>query len=183
MQKIRAIFEKLNRRERWLCAMALISALLVGGKFLLLAEIANALESRRESKQLEFEIAQIEQSIQGIKSTKREDLRKDPMWRYLKENKGVAGLVKVVSAQESTRKDFSLRKIASEKFEKGADFDKTTLQIEVETPFNSLGSFLEDLENSDLLTRVESVRVERTEKELKLCRATIQLNSYYWRDL
>ena len=48
--------------------------------------------------------------------------------------------------------------------------------------FSSIGNFLEELEGSRFLTRVESVQVFRMERELRLCRARITVSSFSWRE-
>jgi len=183
MKAISTIFLKLKQRERILAFVTISTIAALLAHFFLLSLATETYQTHSKTAQIEDEINRIRSTLQELRSANDKSLKKDPLWRVRRENKGVAGLIKTVSGMEEIRNDFSVRKIASEKTEKSADFEKTTLNLEIEAPFNSLGAFLEDLEKSDLLTRVEAVQVIRTDKELKLCRARITLNSYYWRDL
>jgi hypothetical protein len=183
MHKIRELFEKLKYRERVLAFAVLAAVAFLSANFLVVGELRRMIEVQAEKSALVEETEKLKAEIAALGTPKPDDARRNPLWRYRRGNKGLAGLVTSVTSREENRKDFTVRRISSEKVERTDDFEKTTLQIEVEAPFNSLGAFLEDLEKSDLLTRVEAVQISRPEKEMNLCKARILLNSFIWRDL
>jgi hypothetical protein len=183
MRVLKTAFEKMKFRER---VLSLVTLLVVAGLVfhtLVLSELAAVSKSRNALKEVQTDLERIRSNLTSLQALKAEDVRSDPLWRYKTENSGVAGLVRAVSSIEAAKPDFSIRKISSEKVEQASGFEKTTLQMEIETPFNTLGSFLEQLEKSDLLTRIESVQIARVGREIRLCHARIRLNSYNWREL
>lgn len=146
MKAISAIFLKLKQRERILAFVTILTVAALLVNFLLLNSVTEAFQNYSKIAEIEDEAKRIQSTLQELNATNNNSLKKDPLWRVRRENKGVAGLIKTVSGLEEMRSDFNVRKIASEKTEKSADFEKTTLNIEIEAPFNSLGVFLEDLE-------------------------------------
>jgi Tfp pilus assembly protein PilO len=164
MDLLNVAFAKLSLRERKLAA-----AIVIYDAF-----------SRTSAKKAELASAQA--MLTELETRKPASLRQSPLWGYREENKGLGNLIRKVSSSETLR-DFTVRRINLEKEEKLPEYDKTKFQIEVEGPFHSIGNFLEELESSRFLTRVESVQVFRIEKELRLCRARIYVNSFTWKDL
>ena len=73
---------------------------------------------------------------------------------------------------------FSLSKIAAEKSTKVGSYTQTLYHLETESSFISIGKFLETLENSPLLTEVESIEISRIEQEMKQCKASIRIYGY-----
>ena len=121
--------------------------------------------------------------LSELDSKPAQSLRKSPLWAYRQENSGLGNLIRKVSSSDSKR-DFTVRRITVVgKEEKPTEYDSTKFEIEVEGPFHAIGNFLEELEGSRFLTRVESVQVSRIEKELRLCRARIFVNSFNWKEL
>ena len=104
--------------------------------------------------------------------------------------RGVAGLFEKVSRSndrfsnimvklaEIKADSFTLGKISAAPPTKVDGFFKTAINLEAETTFLSLGSFLETLEDSPLLTEIESIEIKRQVSDLKLCNAKIKLYSY-----
>ncbi|NDG84649.1 MAG: hypothetical protein EBX52_06375 [Proteobacteria bacterium] len=73
---------------------------------------------------------------------------------------------------------FSISKIAAEKSVKVGIYTQTTYEIEAESSFLSIGKFLETLEDSPLLTEVDSIEISRIEEEMRKCTAKIRLFGY-----
>jgi hypothetical protein len=175
-------FRRLNQRERALVACILAAVALVAGKLFVVDELGLAREARHQAAAVEAEAARSHATLAEAERRKPVKLKDSPLWPYRLENTGVGNLIRKVSGADS-RRDFAVKRISVEKTEKLPEYEKTRFEIEVEGPFHSIGSFLEELESSRFLTRVESVQVFRIERELRLCRARIFVNSFSWRDL
>jgi hypothetical protein len=127
-------------------------------------------------------LVQKERMLAEFTRTPAASMSSNPAWAYYQENIGLSSLVRKISSKDAPEGAFHVTKITSEKLEKINDYEKTSLSLEVEAPFNAIGGFLEDLEKSRLLTRVEGVEITRLDKELRLCHAKISLHSFAWRD-
>jgi len=92
-------------------------------------------------------------------------------------NSNFANIVRELTGAGSTGK-FSIRNLAVSKEEKMADYTKVLFSLELDAPFLALGSFLERLEKSDLLTEVVDIQVTRIERELKRCTIKLSIYSY-----
>ena len=183
MRGFKARFQKLNPRERALAFLMTGIAFLFCGQLLIGAEIRRFREARSQIGEMDQQLESARANLALATAQRAPASGQSPLLHIRRQNRGLASLVEAMSSVEERRADFKLQKITSEKFESGPDFDKSTLLVEIDAPFNSLGAFLEDLEQSDLLTRVESVEVAREGREMKMCRAKIQLSGFYWRDL
>ena len=73
---------------------------------------------------------------------------------------------------------FSLVRMTSEKSSKVGGYTQTLYQLEAESTFISIGKFLERLEDSSLLTEVESIDISRLGSEMERCKANIRLFGY-----
>lgn len=183
MARLDAFFRRLNPRERTIFFSVVIVISLLAGKSFIWDEAMGIFDVWTRTQTVERDIARNRTILQDLLEARPESLRVSPYWTYRQENSGLGNLIRRVSSNTETRRFFTVRKIAVEKTEKLPEYDKTKFEVEVEGPFQSVGDFLEDLENSRFLTRVESVQVYRIERELRLCRAKIILNSFSWRDL
>jgi hypothetical protein len=182
MHKIKPFFTKLKYRERVLCFLVLSVTALMLSKILVLDQVRGILELKGRANQIHSEMHRIEGSLAQIANTQLPDSKRDPLWTYRNQNLGLASFMKVIGEVDAQREDLVVRKVASEKQELIQDYEKTTLQLEIDTPFNSLGRLLEEIERSKLLTRVEKIQIMRIENELRLCRARVFLNAYSWRN-
>jgi hypothetical protein len=182
VDRFKAFFLKLTYRERVLTFSAILAAFAATLQFLVLEEIRKVHILHTQIQTVDQEIAQKQRMIESFREAKGTDVRDSPLWPYHAANLGLSNFVRTVSSLDQGADGLRVRRIVSEKVDRQPDFDKTTLQIEVEAPFNRIGAFLEDLENSRLMTRVELVEVFRIDKELQTCRAKIVLDSYSWRD-
>lgn len=182
MHKIRALFFQLKYRERILCFLAICAVGFLSLKVFVIDGLGQLLVLKEKISAVEIEKARAGSNLEGIKESKSIDAKKDPLWAYRNENIGLASFMKILSNVDAKRDDLTVRRIASEKQEITSDFEKTTLQMEIDTPFNSLGKLLEEIEGSKLLTRVEKIQIMRIENELRLCRARIILNTFSWRN-
>lgn len=182
MKQIKLLLQKLTYRERCLLFTTtfLVSGLLF--KFLVIDELKIIHETRSKKIELLSEIQRNESMLADIRKEKNDPLKKSNVSDIRSQNIGTSNLIKQVTEVEKYRREFSLRRLSSLKMEEQQDLRKTTFELEVEAPFNTLGGFLEDLEKSHLLTRVEEVKVFRIERELKLCKAKVLLSSYSWRE-
>ena len=102
--------------------------------------------------------------------------------RYVQENSRLGNVLNVISEMENEKKLFSVTKITSEKHESNKDYDKILFNMELDTSFLGLGSFLETLEQSEVLSRVESVIVTRIGEDLKKCHAQIKFYTFSLRE-
>jgi hypothetical protein len=182
MRKIREHFLKLKYRERILCFLAICAVGILSLKLFVLDGVQQILTLKEKISAVEMEKTRAGSNLESIKESKSVDAKKDPLWSYRNENMGLASFMKILGNVDAKREDLTVRRIASEKQEITPDFEKTTLQMEIDTPFNSLGKLLEEIEGSKLLTRVEKIQIIRIENELRLCRARIMLNAYSWRN-
>jgi hypothetical protein len=73
---------------------------------------------------------------------------------------------------------FDIRNLTVSKEEKMADYTRVLFTVEIEAPFLAIGSFLERLEVSKLLTEVVEIDVSRIEREHKRCQVKLSIYSY-----
>jgi hypothetical protein len=78
----------------------------------------------------------------------------------------------------SKENDFSVQKISALQSNRFEGYTQTLYALEAESNFIAIGKFLENLEDSPLLTEVESIDISRIENELKQCKASIRLYGY-----
>jgi hypothetical protein len=172
----------LNPREKIL-AFALVGVVaLILAKFFVLNTALEVFELRGKASQVQADIARSVSMLAELRSSAQRKPASLALMDYRRANAGLGNFIRKVSNPGKGRRDFSVRKIASQKVEKLPEYDKTKLELEVEGPFQSIGTFLEELESSHFLTRVESIHIYRMEKELRLCRARILVDNYSWRD-
>ncbi len=97
--------------------------------------------------------------------------------QYFKSNKQFSSVI--TSIVDNSKSDsFTLNRISSERQSKVSGYSQTLYNLEAEASFISIGRFLEKLEDSSLLTEVESVEITRLADEMKRCKANIKLFSY-----
>jgi Tfp pilus assembly protein PilO len=97
--------------------------------------------------------------------------------KYIKSNDRFSNVVSSI-IQSSNTLSFMLNKISAESQEQLMGYAQTLYSIQAEASFISIGKFLETLEDSPLLTEVQSIEIERTGNELKMCKANIKLFNY-----
>lgn len=182
MDKLEALLRRLSSRERALLVMIVASLAIVAAKFFVADELLAALEARRSALAIEAEVERSRNMLTDLSTRRPASFTASPLYAYRKENSGLGNLIRKVSAGAEVGRDFTVRKISLEKAESLPEFEKNRFELEVEGPFHSIGNFLQELESSRFLTRVESVQVFRIEKELRLCRARILVSSFSWRE-
>lgn len=182
MALLSAVFQKMNQRERGLVMIVFAVIFVLAGKIFVVDELLQAYSAYGSASEQEAELARSQSMLAEVSAKKPESLRNSPLWAFRKENSGLGNLMRKVSSESEAKRDFSVRKITAASAEKLPEYDKTKFEIEVEGPFHAIGNFLEELESSHFLTRVESVQVFRIEDELRLCRARILVNSFSWRE-
>jgi hypothetical protein len=97
--------------------------------------------------------------------------------KYMKSNDRFSNVISTVISN-SNNLSFVVNKIATESQAQLMGYAQTLYSIQASASFISIGKFLESLEDSPLLTEVQSIDIERTGNELKMCKANIKLFSY-----
>lgn len=182
MGQVNALLRKLNPRERSLLTLIVVAVALLAGKFLVADELLLALETNGKAASVEMEIERSRNMLTDLSNRKPASITTSPLYVYRQQNSGLGNLMRKVSAGAEVSRDFTVRKITLDKSESLPEFEKNRFALEVEGPFHAIGNFLEELEGSRFLTKVESVQVFRIEKELRLCRARIMVSSFSWRE-
>ena len=97
--------------------------------------------------------------------------------QYLKFNGHFSSVVSGI-VSSSNGNSFALTKILAENQIKTVGYTQTLYSVEADASFISIGKFLEKMEDSPLLTEVDSIDITRIESEMKRCKAKIKLFSY-----
>ncbi len=97
--------------------------------------------------------------------------------KYLKSNELFSSVVTGL-VENSKNEAFIINKITSDSESTFSGYTQTLYKVEVEAPFIAIGKFLEKLEDSALLTEVDSIEISRITEEMKRCKASIKLYSY-----
>jgi Tfp pilus assembly protein PilO len=97
--------------------------------------------------------------------------------QYLKFNGHFSSVVNGI-VSNSQGGSFSLTKISSESQVQTVGYTQTLYTVEAEAPFIAIGKFLEKMEDSPLLTEVDSIDISRIGTEMRRCKAKIKLFSY-----
>ena len=84
----------------------------------------------------------------------------------------------MMQISETKNVPFSVSKIATSPPTLSQGFRKTLISLDAEATFLSIGTFLENLEDSPLLTEIDSIEIKRQAGDLKLCNAKIKIFSY-----
>jgi hypothetical protein len=176
--------QKLNQREKTLLTAIIAVVGLILFKALVLNSIAEVWSLRGQAVQVRSEIVRSESMLASLagKENGRRPASESSLDDYRRVNAGLGNFIRKVSSPSHARRDFSVRKISSQKVEHLPEYDKTRLELEVEGPFQQIGAFLEEIEASHFLARVDSIHIYRMEKELRLCRARILVDNYFWRE-
>jgi hypothetical protein len=101
---------------------------------------------------------------------------KDLLDKYAKSNDHFSKVMMQLSDKAGT--PFSLTRFATENQTKVGPYTKTSISLEAQATFLTIGRFLETLDDSPLLTEVESIEIKRVSTDLKLCNAKIRIFSY-----
>ena len=113
----------------------------------------------------------------SIPVSDEEHSTKSMLERYMGSNDRFS---KVVMGIVSGSKEgaFTVSKISAERTLKVGSYTQTLYEVDAESSFLSIGKFLETLEDSPLLTEVDSIEITRIEQEMKRCTAKIKLFGY-----
>lgn len=163
----------LRRRERDFLCLAGLLALLLQLNFLVIAPALNVFKIQQEYAQVMRKIDSDKLLISTFLKEKEKTASHEATASV-----SPAKLASFITIQSRSREDFKLKKISSEKTEKQGDLTATKLNIEVESSFGSLGKFIENIENSKMLARVENLNIHRIDKELRICRAQIGISGF-----
>lgn len=182
MEKIRMKIDQLSRREQLLSLAVMAVGIVFLFSFVLTPALKDLQAVRAQTEANHQAISQKEALLMQLRAQPKPDMLHNPNWAYYRENVGLSGIMRKISSLDQSQHGVRVVKITSQKVEKVGDHSKTGLQVEIEAPFNSLGGFIEELEKSRLVTRVDEVEISRIDRELQLCHARISLNSYTWRE-
>jgi len=172
---------KLNRNETILICVAIGAGLFAFQRYW-------KVPHSRENQRLQTEIANIKTEIETNQqilakfSVGRQPAAAAPKGqtelfaKLSKDNDNFSKVIKQLTLKENT--PFIMSLIATEPPVRVANYTKTLISVEAEASFLSIGKFLENLENSSLLTEVESIEISRLTNDMKLCDAKIKLLSY-----
>ena len=97
--------------------------------------------------------------------------------RYLTSNDRFSSVIMGIFSG-SKENDFSVQRISALQSTRFEGYTQTLYSLDAESNFIAIGKFLENLEDSPLLTEIESIDISRIENELKQCRASIRLYGY-----
>ncbi len=101
----------------------------------------------------------------------------DLLERYLKSNERFSSIVDGIVSSSNGR-DFLLSKMLADSQVEMNGYIQTLYKIEAEATFLSIGKFLESLEDSPLLSEVQTIEIKRNQSELRICNVKIDLLSY-----
>lgn len=101
----------------------------------------------------------------------------DLLEKYQKSNSRLANVITSI-ATDNPKYPFLLSRISTESQGAADGFSQILYNIELEATFVSIGKFLERLEDSPLLTEVNSIEIARVDSEMKRCHTKIKLLSY-----
>lgn len=178
-------FRSLNKREKILASMVAAALLVMSGHFFVKMRL-NQLKELDASIALEQQQLDANRAIYEKLSTRKlASVNFDSsidLKSYVEGNSRLGNILSSISDMEHDQKLFKLTKIVSENKETARGVEKILFSLEIETSFLGLGTFLEKLENSKYLSRVESVTVNRVGADLKKCNATVKFYSYVLRD-
>ncbi|MBU6152765.1 MAG: hypothetical protein KGP28_00555 [Bdellovibrionales bacterium] len=97
--------------------------------------------------------------------------------RYLSSNDRFSNVIQGIF-KGSKESEFSIQSIVALQSNRFEGYTQTLYSLEAESSFIAIGKFLENLEDSSLLTEIESIDIARIENELKQCKASIRLYGY-----
>ena len=97
--------------------------------------------------------------------------------RYLTSNERFSNVIMGIFSG-SKENEFSVQRISALQSTRFEGYTQTLYSLDAESNFIAIGKFLENLEDSPLLTEIESIDISRIDNELKQCRASIRLYGY-----
>ncbi len=79
---------------------------------------------------------------------------------------------------QSLNEDIIINKVSTEKSTKDKFFKKVYFNIQIESSFLNIGKFIEKLDSSRHLTRIESIDIQRMSSDLQICNVEIKVIAY-----
>jgi hypothetical protein len=164
----------------------LLSLVILGGAFLfqrfwVLPNSQRLVELQQKTKATQARIDEMRTQLTTVKvkapATEEVKTAQSLLDRYISTNEKFSSVVMGIFTGSKER-DFTISKIIAEKTEKVGIYTQTLYQIDAESSFIAIGKFLEGLEDSALLTEVESINITKIEEEMKRCKASIRLYGY-----
>jgi hypothetical protein len=164
----------------------LLSFVILGGAFLfqrfwVLPNSQRLVELQEKSKTMKAKIEELKTQLNtmAVKAPVTEEVKtaQSLLDRYVSTNERFSSVIMGIFSGSKER-DFSISRIIAEKSEKIGVYTQTLYQIDAESSFIAIGKFLEGLEDSALLTEVDSINITKIEDEMKRCKASIRLFGY-----
>jgi hypothetical protein len=164
----------------------LLSLVIVGGgvlfqRFWVLPNSQRLVELQEKAKATQAKIDELKTQLGTIKvkapATEEVKTAQSLLDRYISTNDRFSSVIMGIFSGSKER-EFNISKIIAEKSEKVGVYTQTLYQIDAESSFIAIGKFLEGLEDSALLTEVDSINITKIEEEMKRCRASIRLFGY-----
>lgn len=165
---------KFSKRERVLIILGSVGLLFLLNRYWTANFIQqSSLTSKNLEKQLdtlkksEITLSSIKKSIQKAKNSIGEQ----------KIYSSVSQLLHEISKNINPNQTL-IKNIKNYKTQKETDFIKDYFQVDIESSFLTLGSFLEKLEASNILINIESIEVNHIDGDMQNCNASIKIVSY-----
>lgn len=158
-----------------LCMLFLFERFFHKPRSLKVAEVAQ--EIRAEQEKLQASQNLLSQLAARKPSAIDSKASQDLLEKYVKSNDRFSKVVSSI-ASENEANPYQLNRISAEKQTQIAGYSQTLYNVELEATFISVGKFLERLEDSPLLTEVDSIEITRLNSEMKRCKTKIRLFSY-----
>lgn len=164
----------------------LLSLVIVGGAFLfqrfwVLPNSQRLVELQEKAKVSQAKIEEMKTQLNTVKvkapATEEVKTAQSLLDRYISTNEKFSSMIMGIFTGSKER-EFTISKIIAEKSEQVGLYTQTLYQIDAESSFIAIGKFLEGLEDSALLTEVESINITKIEDEMKRCKASIRLFGY-----
>ena len=170
---------RLNRNESVLICIVSLSLVFVYQHYWKKAKLREieALHTKVASLKESVDKKQISLKVIQERTPATGNLKNADVNKYLKSNDHFSNVLSEL-VKSSKENSFSLTKIASSAPTKVNGYTQTQYRLEAESSFISLGKFLEKLEDSPLLTDVQSIEIRRIENEMDRCIVSIKLYSY-----
>lgn len=176
----------LNQREKILAAMVGVCLFVGFIKFFIVDRLKLIQETEsqivQEQQSLEANRAIYESLATRKLASVSSNVSNIDIKGYTEGNSRLGNILGSITDMEQDQRLFKITKLSSDKKEEGKGYERILFSLEIETSFLGLGTFLEKLENSKYLSRVESVSVNRLGTDLKKCSATVRFYTYVLRD-
>jgi|688.fasta_scaffold1024352_1 hypothetical protein len=172
---------RLKLSESILLSFVIIGGALLFQRFWVIPNSQRLVEMQEKTKVIRAKIEELKTQLNtvAVKIPVNEEVKtaQSLLDRYISTNDKFSSVIMGIFSGSKER-EFNISKIIAERSEKVGVYTQTLYQIEAESSFIAIGKFLEGLEDSALLTEVESINISKIEDEMKRCKASIRLFGY-----